>query len=42
MLSYQASDLRMIGYTDTYWGCDLDECKSMPGYAFLLNDGAIS
>ena len=32
----------MIGYSDADWGSDLDECKSTSGYAFLLNNGAIT
>lgn len=42
MLWYQASDLRLIGYSDADWGGDLDERKATSGYAFLLNNGAIS
>jgi len=34
--------LWLRGYTDADWGGDLDERKSTSGYAFLLNDGAIS
>ena len=32
----------MVGYTDADWSGDLDERKSMSGYVFLLNNGAIS
>ena len=32
----------MIGYSDADWGSDLDERKSTFGYAFLLNNGAIT
>ena len=32
----------MIGYSDADQGSDLDECKSTSGYAFLLNNGAIT
>ena len=42
VLCYQGSDLRMIGYSDADWGSDLDERKSTSGYAFLLNNGAIT
>jgi|UniRef100_A0A2N9FJA2 hypothetical protein len=42
VLCYQGSDLRLIGYSDTDWGSDLDEHKSTSGYAFLLNNGAIT
>ena len=41
-ICYQGRDLRLVGYTDADWGGDLDERKSTSGYAFLLNDGAIS
>ena len=42
ILCYQGSDLRMIGYSDSNWGNDLDERKSTSRYAFLLNNGAIT
>jgi hypothetical protein len=42
VLCYQGSNLRLIGYSDADWGSDLDEHKSTSGYAFLLNNGAIS
>ena len=42
VLCYQGSDLRMIGYSDADWGSDLDERKSTTGYAFLLNNSAIT
>ena len=42
VLCYQGKDLRLIGYIDADWGCDLDQRKSTSGYAFLLNDCAIS
>ena len=32
----------MIGYSDVDWGSDLDEHKSTSGYAFLLNNDAIT
>ena len=32
----------MSGYSDADWGSDLDERKSASGYAFLLNNGAIT
>ena len=34
--------MHLIGYSDADWGGDLDERKSTSGYAFLLNNGAIS
>ncbi|XP_065628547.1 secreted RxLR effector protein 161-like [Quercus suber] len=42
VLCYHGSDLRMIDYSDANWGSDLDERKSTSGYAFLLNNGAIT
>ena len=42
VLCYQDSNLRLVGYRDADWGSDLDERKSTFGYAFLLNDGAIT
>ena len=31
-----------IGYTDTDWAGDVDDCKSTSGYIFLLCGGAVS
>ncbi|KAG2705909.1 hypothetical protein I3760_05G078600 [Carya illinoinensis] len=42
VLCYQGSDLQLKGYSDADWGNDLDERKSTTGYAFLLNNGAIT
>ena len=42
VLCYQGRDFQLIGYTDADWGGDLDQRKSTFGYAFLLNDCAIS
>ena len=41
-LCYQEADLCLRGYTNANYGGDLDERKSTSGYAFLLNNGAIS
>lgn len=41
-LCYQENNLCLEGFTDADLGGDRDECKSMLGYAFLLNKGAIS
>ena len=41
-LCYQGKELRLKGYIDADWGGDLDERKSTSGFAFLLNNGAIS
>jgi len=42
VLCYQGLDLRLVGYSDADWGCNIDEHKSTSGYAFLLNNGAIT
>ena len=42
VMCYQGRDLRLIGYTYVDWGGDPDQHKSTSGYAFLLNDCAIS
>ena len=41
-LTYQGSELRLVGSSDADWGGDLDQRKSTYGYVFLLNKGAIS
>ena len=42
MLCYQGKkDLRLIGYSDADWGGDIDQSKSILGYAFLLNNSVI-
>jgi hypothetical protein len=42
MLCYQGKkDLRLFGYFNADWGGDVDQSKSILGYAFLLNDIAI-
>ena len=35
------SELKLEGYTD-YFQSDLDDSKSILGYIFILNDGAMS
>ena len=42
VLCYQGKDLLLDGYTDADWGGNLDQRKSTFGYAFLLNNCAIS
>ena len=42
VMCYQGKDLRLAGYTYVDWGGDLDQRKSTSGYAFSLNDCAIS
>ena len=41
-LVYQGLELRLVGYSDSDWGGDLDQCKSTSGYVLLLNKDAIS
>ena len=41
-MCYQGKELRLKGYTDADWGVYLDERKSTSGFAFLLNNGALS
>jgi hypothetical protein len=38
----QRNDLRLVGYSDADWGGNIDERKLTYGYAFLLNNGAIT
>jgi len=42
VLYYQGGDLKLRGYSDADWGCDLDESKSTFGYVFTLGGGAVS
>jgi len=42
MLCYQTKkDLRLFNYSNADWEGDVDQSKSILGYAFLLNDSAI-
>ena len=41
-LCYQGKELRLVGYSYVDWAGDLDEHKSISGYTFLLNNGAIT
>ena len=41
-LCCQGGDMRLVGYTYTDWGGEIDERKSTLGYAFLLSRGTIS
>ena len=41
-LCYQGKELRLKWYTNADWEGDLDEKKPTYGFAFLLNNGAIS
>jgi hypothetical protein len=42
MLCYQGSDLQLVGFSDSDYAGDRDKSKSTSGYAFMLNNGAIS
>jgi hypothetical protein len=35
-------DTKFIGYVDTDWGADKNDCRSITGYVFLLGGAAIS
>lgn len=35
-------DLKLVGYSDSDWGRDLDERKSTTGYCFLIGDAAFT
>ena len=37
-----SSDARLIGYSDSYWGENRDDCHSTSGHIFLMANGAIS
>lgn len=42
-LEYSASaPAEIVGYSDADWGGDVDDRKSMTGYVFLMQGGAIS
>ena len=41
-LCYKGNDLQLKCYTDADWGGDLDKRKSTSGFAFLLNNCAMS
>lgn len=40
-LCYRGSYLRVVGFTHTDWGGDLDDLKLTSGYTFFINHGAI-
>ena len=40
-LIYRESDLKLVGYTDSSFMSDQDDSKSMSGFSFILNGGAI-
>ena len=40
-LNYRDTDLKLVGYTDFSFQSDYDESRSMSGYVFTLNGGAI-
>ena len=37
-LCYQGDDLKLYGYSDTDWACDLDKRKSTTGYVYTLGN----
>ncbi|XP_070020287.1 secreted RxLR effector protein 161-like [Nicotiana tabacum] len=41
-LCYNGNNLYLRGYTEVDWASDRNDRKSISGYAFLLNGGAIS
>ena len=41
-LIYGNGDLLMKGYTDSSFQSDIDDSKSVSGYVFTLNGGAVS
>ena len=41
LLVYDESDLRLIGFTDSSFQSDYDDSKSVSGFIFTLNGGAI-
>ena len=40
-LVYQESDMKLMGYTDFNFQSDHDDSKSISGYIFTLNGGAV-
>ena len=40
-LIYGESDLRLIGFTDSSFQSDRDDSKSVSGFIFILNGGAV-
>ena len=40
-LIYRESDLKLVGYTDSSFMSDQDDSKSVSGFIFTLNGGAI-
>ncbi|XP_070004555.1 secreted RxLR effector protein 161-like [Nicotiana sylvestris] len=41
-LIYEDSELKLEGYTDASFSSDRDDSKSISGYVFTLNSGAVS
>jgi hypothetical protein len=42
LLVYGGSELKLEGYTDSSFQTDIDDSKSVSGYVFTLNGGAVS
>ena len=40
-LIYRDTDMKLMGYTDFNFQSDYDDSRSMSGYVFTLNGGAI-
>ena len=40
-LIYRDTDMKLMGYTDFNFWLDSDDSRSMSGYVFILNGGAI-
>ena len=41
-LVYEGSELKLEGYIDSSFQSNLDDSKSVSGYVFILQDGAVS
>ena len=41
-LIYEGSELKLEGYIDSSFQSDLDDSKSISGYVFTINGGAVS
>ena len=42
ILYSRRKDLRLSGYTDSYWEDSIDDRKSTSGYVFSLGTGAVT
>lgn len=39
---FYSQELKLIGYSDSDWGRDLDERKSTTGYCFYIGDAVLT